>query len=465
MNQLRHFCNKLGVSMFLLLSAAYSCSDSIGDSYLPISKPDTEGNVNPDGEKEDESEPDTGTENTKYQDMPVVTITTENQAPITSKENYVNGSISISDIDRRYSEVQLFESGMKIRGRGNSTWNYEKKPYRIKLEDEQEVLGMHANKDWVLLANYCDKSLVRNITAMEISRRLEFSWTIDMIPVEVYLNGEYIGVYCLCQHKEVADHRIDIADDDFLFELDKNMDEDVCFRSDLCKMPVMLQNPEDPSQAIIDEAKTIFNEFETALYSENFTSPENGYAKYIDVDSFIKYYIIEELSYNIDGKCCKSTFLTKEKGRKMEMYFVWDFDLAFGNCNYFGDYYNLDNGPTGFHTRDYLSDYWEGGVNYGNYGKGWYFRLFQDPAFVDKVQAKWNEVYPFLKTIPTLIDEHVKNMGTEPIKRNFERWKILDKYTWPQTQPYPSTHAGEIEKLKEFYVARLEWLNTELNKL
>ena len=149
----------------------------------------------------------------------------------------------------------------------------------------------------------------------------------------------------------------------------------------------------------------------------------------------------------------------------MEMYFVWDFDIAFGNCNYFGSYYNLDNGPTGFHTRDYLSDYWEGGVNYGNYGKGWYFRLFQDPAFVDKVQDKWNEIYPFLKTIPTLIDEHVKNMGTEPIKRNFDRWKILGKYTWPQTQPYPSTHAGEVAKLKEFYVARLEWLNTELNKL
>jgi hypothetical protein len=77
----------------------------------------------------------------------------------------------------------------------------------------------------------------------------------------------------------------------------------------------------------------------------------------------------------------------------------------------------------------------------------------------------WNDIYPFLQTVPDLIDKHVENMGTESIQRNFKKWKILGKYIWPQTIPYPDTHAGEVQKLKEFYTARLEWLNKELNKL
>ena len=150
----------------------------------------------------------------------------------------------------------------------------------------------------------------------------------------------------------------------------------------------------------------------------------------------------------------------------MEMYYVWDFDIAFGNCNYFADYYPaLNNGPTGFHTRDYLSPYESGGVQYGGYGKGWYFRLFQDPAFVKKVKQKWNEMYPFLQTVPTLINEHVQEMGSNPVNRNFERWPILGKYVWPQPSPYPATYEEEITRLKEFYSARLRWLNNELNKL
>ncbi len=400
------------------------------------------------------------------QNMPVVFITTENEAKIASKEEYVKGTIVFADSRRKYSDTKILECPMQIRGRGNTTWKFEKKPYKIKLDEKAKVFGMDKNRDWVLLANYCDKTLLRNVIAMDISRELGFSWTPDMIPVEVYLNGRYEGVYCICQHKEVAKHRIDIGEDAVLFEMDKTHDEHVHFRSAVCKMPVNIAYPDVPSDSVSKWARDYFKDFETALYGERFTSPEEGYAKYIDVDSFIKYFIIEELSYNIDGKCCKSTFLTKEKGKKMEMYFVWDFDLAFGNCNYFHNYYPaLNNGPTGFHTRDYLSPYSSGGVEYGGYGKGWYFRLFQDPGFVRQVQRKWNEVYPFLQTIPDLIDGHVKAMGDNPVRRNFERWQILGKYVWPQPEPYPATYGEEITRLKEFYAARLRWLNKEINTM
>ena len=199
--------------------------------------------VDPGNENEGNDEPGKD-DDTGPKSMPVVRVSTENAAPITSKEDYVKGTVSISDPDCKYSETKLLESPMKIRGRGNTTWKYDKKPYRIKMDEKQKVLGMDKNKDWVLLANYCDKSLIRNLVAMEISRKLEFSWTIDIIPVEFYLNGEYQGVYCMCQHKEVANHRVDIAEDDLFFELDKNMDEPVHFRSAVCKIPVNFSHPE-----------------------------------------------------------------------------------------------------------------------------------------------------------------------------------------------------------------------------
>ena len=400
------------------------------------------------------------------QDMPVVLITTENGAAITSKTEYIKGNAQIIDSRAKYSETKVVGGPMQIRGRGNTTWGEPKKPYRIKFDEKVKVLGMDKNRDWVLVSNYCDKSLVRNLIAMEISKQLGFSWTIQLIPVEVYLNNEYIGMYCICPQKEVANHRIDIAEDGMFFELDKSHDDEYHFRSSVCKIPVNIKYPEAPTDSLKKAARDLYKAFETALYGNNFKSETEGYAKYIDVDSFIKYYIIEELSYNIDGKCCKSTFLTKEPGKKLEMYFVWDFDRAFGNCNYFNQYYpQLDNGPTGFHTRDYLSDYIVDGVNYGNYGKGWYFRLFQDPAFVRRVQRMWNENYPFLRTIPSIIDKYVAEMGEEKIARNFERWQILGKYVSPQTKPYPETHAEEIDKLKYYYNTRLVWLNEELNKL
>ena len=84
---------------------------------------------------------------------------------------------------------------MKIRGRGNSTWDMPKKPYKVKLESKASILGMPADKEWALLANYADKTLLRNVTAMEISRICGFKWTPRMVSVEVYMNGKYEGVY------------------------------------------------------------------------------------------------------------------------------------------------------------------------------------------------------------------------------------------------------------------------------
>ena len=389
----------------------------------------------------------------KPKSIPTVRLYTKNKAQIKDRENYVEGSIQIEDPDCIYSEDTLYEGSMRIRGRGNSTWDMPKKPYKIKLDEKASLLGMPKDKEWCLLANYSDKTLLRNLTAMEISRILEMAWTPRMRSVDVYLNGEYIGVYTLAEHKKVAKNRVNIDTDagDIYMEIEQNQDEPRCFWTGM-GVPMMFSDPDEPTDEVFNSTVQYFKDFEAALTANDFTDPEKGYAAYIDVDSFVNYYIIQELVKNIDGNLRKSSFLTKTPTGKLVMYHVWDFDLTLGNCDYF------DSAVGNTYTNFFIKDYGAWGRN-----TSWYHRLFQDSAFVDKVQARWKEVLPQLKTVPDYIDEqHGMLFGAED--RNFERWDILNKYVWPNAKVL-GTYTAELNFLKDFYNGRLNWLNTNLMKL
>lgn len=390
---------------------------------------------------------------TKKYIIPKIYINTNGRAPILNKEDYVKGTIKVEDPGKWFSDVEELETTMRIRGRGNSTWGMPKKPYRIKLDSKESILGIPKDKDWVLLANYSDKTLLRNITAMQISRILGMKWTPVMISVEVWLNDEYQGVYTFTEHKKVSKNRVNIdvvketdnsgdaVTGGYYLEIEEAMDEPVCFKTGK-NVPVMFHEPENPTAAQQAYVKDWFASFEKALDD---IGKGNGlrYEDYIDVASFVNYYIIQELTLNPDGNVRKSTFVTKENNSKLEMYHVWDFDITLGNCNYFKD----DAG-----RRMWLIK-----------GCVWYNQLFRDRSFVDKVKKRWNEVYPELKTVPDFIlEERALLKGAED--RNFSRWDILGKYVWPNYTWF-ATYDEELKFLLDFYNDRLEWLNKEINKL
>ena len=153
-----------------------------------------------------------------------------------------------------------------------------------------------------------------------------------------------------------------------------------------------------------------------------------------------------------DGNVRKSSFLVLREGGKLEFYHQWDFDLAFGNANYFAD---GNNGPTGWYVKDYDSN--------DNKGKGWYSRLFEDRAFVERVQARWDELYPELLKLDEFIDKAAEELGEGP-GRNFKKWDILGTYVWPNVK-VTGSYEEEVKYLKSFYLQRLEWMNRELAKL
>ena len=382
-------------------------------------------------------------------------------APILDKDTYVKSEVRIEDV--QYATDTDLPAG--IRGRGNSTWGMPKKPYRIKLDNKTSLLGLSNDKDWALLANYFDKTLVRNITAFEIAKIAEMDWTPASISVDFYMNGTYQGVYSLTEHVKVSKERLDMelvtpSDNsgealtgDYLLELDFHFDEPYKFKTDLKQLPIMFKDPDEPTDAQFNFVTDYFNRAESALYSTNFKDPVNGYRKYIDVESLINYYIVQELAKNVDGNMRGSCYMALRRNGKIEMPLVWDFDLAFGNADYIIDEGADSPGPEGWFIKTCSP---------------WFDRLFEDPYFVSELKKRWNELKPELDGIPDFIREHVlaiqdsqaRNFSPKP---NGAGWDI-NQVDW-NTQRRGLSYISELDFFLNFVEKRLQWLDTNINRL
>lgn len=340
--------------------------------------------------------------------IPHIYIDTDEKAPVNSKDNYVNANLRIDGA----GEYEDYEGRTRIKGRGNSTWSYPKKPYRLKLDSKAPLFGLSTEKDWILLANYLDESLMCNAIAMKAGRLLEMPYTHHIIPVDVTLNGEYIGSYMFTEQKEVDDNRINIADGGVWLELDTYFDEPFKFYSKDYQLPVMVQYPEledwDPAEANAELAKikSDFELFTAAVKDASF--PNNNYSSYFDLDAFVNYMIVYTLTLNEEINHPKSTYIYKPKDGKYNMGPIWDFDWAFG---YEGRYTHFVE-P----TRDL---FWSGTSK----GTVFFSRLMHDPAVKSLFKQKWNQFRA--SEYPKLISymERYADILKDSYARDYARWK------------------------------------------
>ena len=395
--------------------------------------------------------------------IPRIYIDTEDMSDITVKEVYKNATIRIEGGD----EYEDFETTTRIRGRGNSTWGMPKKPYKLKLDSKAPILGMNSHREWAVLADYLDKTLLRNITAFEISRIAEMSWTPASVSFDLYLNGTYRGVYAMTEQVKVAKERFDIelvepTDNSgealtggYLLELDFHYDEEFKFKTDKERLPIMFKDPENPTTEQFNYVKDYYNLAERVLYSDNFRDPVEGYRKYIHMESFVEYFIVQELAKNVDGNLRGSCYMSIRKNGKIELPLVWDFDLAFGNADYIVE----QQGAT---SAEY--DGW-----FIKTQSPWYDRLFQDPDFVAELKDRWNEMKPKLDELPSFIDKRAKRLRDSQAK-NFSPkasggagWDIK-KVLW-NTDRVRGSYNAEVNYLINFVEKRIEWLDTNINSL
>ena len=407
-------------------------------------------------------------------DLPVVYINTENQTTIKSKtEGYVNGHVTVvagTSIKSGAAIQGLDSLVMEIRGRGNSTWHFhEKKPYQMKLADKAEFLDMPNDKKWLFIAEHSDKSMLRNTMAFEMGYASSLDWTPAGEFAEVYINGSYNGTYNITQKVEEKTNRVNIGSEGFLMEIDQieRIDEDDHYFA-TNEFPVInIKEPDindiieddgiEKADSAVSKISDFINEFENTLFGDNFTDTETGYAKYIDVESFIDWFLISEILKNVDSRSFSSIYFNvvfdENNQGKVKMGPLWDFDLSFGNTDYADSQY-----PEGWWVRN----------------NPWIARLCQDPKFEEQVIARFEEHFYARKgIILDKIDSYSSALAASAVE-NDNRWApYIGSYAWPN--PYVGDLAtgnsgiegyqDAVDNIANWYNTRMEWLKENFSSV
>jgi hypothetical protein len=373
--------------------------------------------------------------------LPVVYIDTQSSQPIVSKEVYVNGTMRI-----KQNGADIHTNTMRIKGRGNATWSYPKKPYKIKLDQRADFFGMGNDKDWVLLANYCDKTLLRTGVAFHLSQVMDFPWTPDAQFVELVLNGQYAGSYQLAEGVKRDSARVDIPSAGYLIELDNYYQQEPRHFATGAGYGYSFKNP-DPEDGLTDAQRTYImeylNDFETALSGDDFGDPETGYQQFIDGESFARWFLFHNVLANLDT----NPFLTKTDqttGSKLFMGPVWDFEWSLGIGWY--------QGP-----RPRPADYWV-------WNHWYYARLLEDSTFVSALKNLWNTRKEEIREEVLSYMSRTKQTIYASQALNFRRWDMLDVRVSVGGIPLGSFEA-ETECDRQFFINRMNWLDGAINGL
>ncbi len=390
------------------------------------------------------------------QNLPVVYITTEGGLGITSKEEYIPGTFSMDCSGTYMDGCRSVEgSPIEIRGRGQSSWeNHDKKSYKLKFTYKTSLLGMAANKKWVLIDNHADKTLMQNYIATVMAGVLDnLRYTTHQYPVDVVLNGTYIGVYTLGEQVEVKTGRVDIApakDDTrltFLIELG-GRDDNAANPSKyytvgyLRNYTIHYPKEEDITDAQANAIKDYLMRCDTAVKALQ------GYEELIDVDSLVDWVIAYELSFNLDGCMRRSCYMFMAPGGKLEMGPIWDFDLAFGN----------------FHRYEYGLWATVGSAEDKAYVHlNWINCLAADEEFVNRLRERWQEVREPLRQ--RLIEEvdRMQTLITPSADLNFQVWNALTvrQFGQPHSSTKYTTYEANCDRLREYIDSRWQWLDEQ----
>lgn len=390
--------------------------------------------------------------------LPTVFIETPDNIAITSKEEWIkNAHISMVGSEESWNFENVSTS---IRGRGNTTWSKPKKSYALKLDKKQKIMGLPSHKRWVLIANYLDNTFMRNETAFYLSRTFEMDWTVHGDFVDLVLNGEYKGLYWLGEAIKVDKNRVNIndgnpdmsdsEDKDYLVEMDQYYDEPVKFRSAVRDLPYMIKNDDymiddngdlsSGGQERIERFRNKINSLENLLYPDftegtdtnSCSAPDPSYAEIIDIDSWVKFWFVNEIMDSPELSHPKSAYFTFDSTNNIfKAGPVWDFDWSslakHSNCRLKASIY--------------------------------YNALFKSPAFKTKVKELWNK-YSGSIDIETFI---------EPMRKRLDTAAAYDTMLWGEHDD-PSGVKREnfdayVDFLKEALFNKISVINTDVSKI
>jgi hypothetical protein len=391
-----------------------------------------------------------------------------------------NGDNQMNYLSDPYNE---FYGQIAIEKRGSSSNSFPMKSYGLETRGPDSVnynvslFDWPSDNDWILYAPYTDKSLIRNVLTYDLGRQMgQYAPRTKLC--EVILNGSYIGVYVLMERIKINPGRVNVDQLNYTDTLNNELTGGYIIKVDKTTSggviawtsPYTAQAPStgpmyyqmhDPELDALhpdqfNYIKTYVNNWETALKGVNFANPQIGFRAFSDELSFIDFFIVNELSKNVDGYRI-STFLHKKRvseGGKIHAGPLWDFNLGWGNANY------CQGGQTTGWEINFNSVCQGNGPNMNPF---WLNRMLQDPVFANNLKCRWS----YLRT-NILSDEHLMNyidsLGTileEPAQRNYDRWPILGVYVWPNNF-IGNTYQEELTYMKNWILARAAWMDANM---
>lgn len=371
---------------------------------------------------------------------------------IETKEKYVDCNIIVSDSD------SYVEADAKIKLRGNSTLWVDKKAYKIKFNEKQDLLNMGADKEWALLANYFDPTHLRNYYAYNLAKALGLEYSVECKFVDVYINGVYNGLYLLSETVKTSKERVNI-------ELDTASNE-VPFLLEL-DMKIIQDNPNymetiDDEMFLVDNMKyngkvypfgtkypDSFKDITNGQYryikdyiKNTFKSVRDGnYEDYIDVESFIDYFLIQELFMNADLDY-SSVYMYKPMGEKLKFGPIWDFDLSSGNVGYI-DGYSYDRAMKDINGGSYLFN-----------------SLYKYDNFKNQFRKRFEEVN--LDIIPAMLDSIKYNYSylSKYAEKDNDKWNVLNDNNWARPAHLVGiTYKEQIYYFKGYILLHNKFMN------
>ena len=398
--------------------------------------------------------------------QPVETAFTVGDVYITA-DHELSGEYSEASVRVEMEGHSLPEQKVTIKHRGNLSQQYaSKKSYNIKFKEKVSLFGMEEGKKWSLLADPFDKSLLRPILAMEYAQALGIPFTSQVRLCRVWLNGKYRGVYTAIEPVDVKTNRVEIDLDagDFLFERNYNdirEEEGVTYFKTNYGLRFELNEPEVPTQEQLDAVKTTLNAIEAAIRTLDHTQ----YGRYINIDSFVNFYILHEVCKDVDFGHFSTRYYVS--GGVLFAGPPWDFDLSMGNVSEtYGEkvykrYHN--QGEYGNGSGDSTQNLW-------NTDKDFYRWLCQDPWFMEQVKLRWQEVRLMTENLATenalgisRIDFYLEKAG-DILESNYSEagWSVSSQGVNLAYDTPAKTYLGNVDILRQWLQKRIAWLDGEL---
>lgn len=419
-------------------------------------------------------------------DLPIVSLNTFGQTIVDDPKITVHMGIIDNGPGIRNNITDPFNSyngNIDIELRGSWSQTFPQKQYGYEtldaagIETDTSILGMPSESDWILYAPYNDKTCMRNVLAYDIANKTGHYASRTRF-CELLLNNDYMGIYVMLEKIKRNVNRVDISKltttdtsgtdvtGGYIIKIDKPTGSGggsgwTSNYNSIPGVPVEFQYEYPSFDVIVPKQKAYIqayvDSFERALDASWFMNPDSGYKNYIDVQSFIDYFILNEVTKNVDAYR-NSTFLYKQKitkGGKLVAGPAWDYNIGFHNADYcdgdlFTGWQYLYNNICSSQTNNNIPFWWD--------------KMLQDTTYTSMLKCRWGELRATTLNTDTLWDyiDSVALVLDEAKERHFLKWPILGIQTWANPSPFPADYAAEISSMKTWISQRLLWLDANM---